>query len=259
MNFTDGSTSRNPARSRKAKRDQADTKPYRAMRKRLSSLKPSPENLLLYSQIEENDPEIIKLADSISRHGLHEPLIVTADNFIVSGHRRYVALCSNDQVLVPCRVLNVRRDSMTKDEYTALLREHNRQRCKSVAEQVREEMVDIDPAEAHARLRNQRDKSIYTLEQSGVEPLEIEGNKTRHNISSQKSAHVQYVKQVVFEDRREYWPLSVRGCHYALLNYQFLRNIPRELPYRRRRVVSGHVGPHHTDAAERRDSLVCVR
>jgi hypothetical protein len=32
-------------------------------------------------------------------------------------------------------------------------------------------------------------------------------------------------------DRRNYWPLSVRGVHYALLNYEFMRNLPRKLRY----------------------------
>jgi hypothetical protein len=62
--------------------------------------------------------------------------------------------------------------------------------------------------------------------------LKIEGMKRRNNISGQKADHVNYIKRVVFHDRREYWPLSVRGVHYALLNYQFLRNIPKKLPYK---------------------------
>jgi hypothetical protein len=114
----------------------------------------------------------------------------------------------------------------------ALLREYNRQRHKTVAEQIREELVDINPEEAHRRLRELRDKSINAAEQNGVEILEIEGTKTRFNISDQKADHVKYIKQVVFEDRHDYWPLSVRGVHYALLNYKFMRNIPRKLPYK---------------------------
>jgi hypothetical protein len=205
---------------------------YRTVRKRLSSLKPSPENQHLYKPVDDSDPENVKLATSIQQQGLQEPLVVTADNFIVSGHRRFAALRRNGQVVVPCRVLEVRRDSMSTDDYVALLREHNRQRYKSVAEQVREELVDINPEEAHARLCELRDNSIFAFEQGDVEGLEIEGHKTRHAISGQKAGHVKYVKQVVFQDRKNYWPLSVRAVHYALLNYQFLRNIPRKLAYK---------------------------
>ncbi len=120
---------------------------------------------------------------------------------------------------------------MNKDEYIALLREHNRQRHKSVAEQVREELVDINPAEACRRLREERDKSINAAEHIGISILQIEGEKVRHSISDQKADHVKYVKKVVFEDRKDFWPLSIRGVHYALLNYRFMRNIPQRIQY----------------------------
>jgi hypothetical protein len=64
-----------------------------------------------------------------------------------------------------------------------------------------------------------------------VEYLDIEGQKKRYAISPDKSEHVKYVKQVVFVDRKDYWPLSVRQVHYPLLNYDFLRNIKQKLRY----------------------------
>jgi hypothetical protein len=205
------------------------TQKYKIVRKRLSSLQPSPENAELYDPDDEG--EIVKLAASIAVHGV-SPLFITEDNFIVSGHRRHAALSINGQVWVTCYMLPVRRDSMAKDDYVALLRAHNHQRHKSVAEQVREEMVDINPEEAYRHLRELRDKSVNAAEHNGVELLTIEGTKKRSQISDQKADHVKYVKQVVFHDREAYWPLSVRGVHYALLNYEFMRNIPRKLPYK---------------------------
>jgi hypothetical protein len=204
---------------------------YRTVRKRLASIKPSPENLKLYAPIDPDDPELVKLADSIAKNGLREPLIVTEDGWLVSGHRRHAALKRIGQIVAPCRVLPVRRDEMTTDEFVVLLREHNLQRHKSVAEQVRETLVDIDPEQAQANLRNLRDKSVYGYAFNGVPTLKIEGEKVRHAVSGQKADHVKYIKQVVFTDRRKYWPLSVRAVHYALLNYKFLRNIPRKLKY----------------------------
>jgi hypothetical protein len=121
---------------------------------------------------------------------------------------------------------------MTKDDYIALLREHNRQRHKTVVEQVREELVDINPEDALRRLRELRDKSINAARHNGVPVLEIEGSKVRWQVSAQKAEHVKYIMQVVFHDRRDYWPLSVRGVHYPLLNYEFLRNIPRGFAYK---------------------------
>jgi ParB-like chromosome segregation protein Spo0J len=153
---------------------------YRIVRKRVSSLKPSPENQMLYRPVDD-DPDIDKLADAIAKNGC-DPLTVTSDNFIVSGHRRHAALRLNGQSIVSCRVLPQRRDSMTTDEYLALLRSYNHQRHKNVAEQVREELIDIDPQEAHRKLRKQRDKSINAAEHNGVSTLTIEGAKIRHGI-----------------------------------------------------------------------------
>jgi hypothetical protein len=202
---------------------------YRLVRKRVASLKPSPENQLLYRPVDQ-DPDIDRLAESIRKNGC-DALTITADGYIVSGHRRREALQRIGQEFVRCRVLHVRRDSMTQDEYVVLLRSYNHQRNKTVAEQVREELVDIDPAETHRRLRERRDKSVFAPEHNGVQALEIEGAKKRYNISDDKADHVKHILQIVRE-RRPYWPLSVRGVHYPLLNYDFLRNLRLRLRYK---------------------------
>jgi hypothetical protein len=190
------------------------------VRKRVSSLKPSPENTQLYRDTVD-DPDIGKLAASIKRNGC-EPLIITADNFIVSGHRRREALEDNGQIFVQCRVLPFPRSHWTTDEFVTLLREHNHQRNKTIGEQVREELVDLDPEKAYQRLRQMRDKSVNRPERNGVKILNIEGTKKRYGISSDKAEHVRLIKEIV-EKRRDYWPLSVRGVHYPLLNYDFVR------------------------------------
>jgi hypothetical protein len=190
------------------------------VRKRVLTLKPSPENGLLYRP-PSDDPDIDRLAESIRKNGC-DALIITADNYIVSGHRRRAALLRIGQEFVRCRVLPQRRDSMTTDAYVLLLREYNHQRNKTVAEAVREELVDIDPDEAHRNLREQRDQSVFTPERNGVEGLHIEGVKKRYNISDDKAEHVRLILEIV-EGRRDYWPLSVRGVHYPLLNYDFVR------------------------------------
>jgi ParB-like chromosome segregation protein Spo0J len=131
----------------------------RIVRKRVASLRPSPENLSLYRPTED-DPDIQRLAESIEKNGLLEPLVVTEDRYIVSGHRRHAALCLLGQKFVSCRVLNIRRDSLTTDAYIALLRDHNHQRNKTVAEQVREEVVDINAQDAYQRLVASRTESV---------------------------------------------------------------------------------------------------
>jgi hypothetical protein len=191
---------------------------YKLVRKRVSSLKPSPENTQIYRPA---DPRIGNLAESIKRNGC-DPLTITRDDFIVSGHRRHAALLRNGQVWVRCRVLPHARNHWTLDEYLKLLRDHNEQRDKTPAEQMRESLIDIDPEQAYQRLRQQRDKSINAAEHNGVVSLNIEGRKVRYKISKDKAEHVRLIKLIV-EDRRQYWPLSSRGVHYPLLNYEFVR------------------------------------
>jgi ParB-like chromosome segregation protein Spo0J len=200
--------------------DQASEGGRPLIRKRVMSLIPSPENELLYRPTHD-DPGIDSLAERIKKNGC-DPLTVTADNYIVSGHRRRAACLHIGQQFVYCHVLPRRRDSWTKDEYIALLRDHNDQRNKTVAEQVREELVDVNPEQAHRRLREMRAKSVNAPERHGVRALEIEGTKKRYNISDAKADHVKYIQKIV-EERKEFWPLSVRGVHYQLLNYNFVR------------------------------------
>lgn len=195
------------------------------VRKRLSSITPSPENDRVYGAVDPSDPKIIKLAEQIERHGLLEPIVVTKDGRIVSGHRRYAACVINEQQFVRCVVLAKRRDEFTENEFIELIVEYNRQRDKSIAVQVRETLIDHDPEDSYAVLKNYRQKTVFAADQNGIETLEIVGRKKR-TISPSSAEHVNHIKQVIFEDRREYWPLSCRAVHYALFqHYDFLRSI----------------------------------
>lgn len=200
----------------------------RVIRKRVASLKPSPENKWAYGPIE-NDPTMDALTEAIRKNGLYENPKITEDNFIVSGHRRHEALQRIGQVFVTCEVLPIRRSSMTSDEFTVLLMEHNHYRHKTVADQVREELVKVNPDDAFGSLLNQQSKSVYAAEFNGVKMIEIEGCKKRFNLSEDKAEHIRLTKQVVF-GKQDYWPLSVRGVHYRLLNFSFIRGYywPRE-------------------------------
>src|SRR5215469_17247602 len=59
----------------------------------IEQLKPSPENEEIYGPINfDTDPALQSTVDSIKRLGLEEPIIVTGDNYILSGHRRFFIL-----------------------------------------------------------------------------------------------------------------------------------------------------------------------
>jgi len=183
-------------------------------RLRVDSIRPSPENEQVYRVVRYDDPEVIELAESIRQHGLQEPLIVTRDYYIVSGHqRRWAALLAGLKT-VPCLVLPFRRED-DLSRFTKLLRECNRQRIKTHAELLREAVLDVNPREAHQRLSEYRQR-----EKQGQTPrncIAVQGTKRRAKISDAKGPMLAAVKGLI-ERHQNLWPLSVRMLHYMLLN-----------------------------------------
>lgn len=184
----------------------------------ISEIRPSPENDQLYKPIGETDPEIVELAKSIRIHGVIEPLVITLDHFILSGHRRLVAAKVAGLDSIPCRVKEFKRTD-DPDQFLILLREYNRQREKSFDEKLREEIVTINPDRVYQSLIEQRKKQAAI----DVETMEIGTVKHRARISEAKREFFDAVR-VVLEEYREFWPLSDRQIHYPLLNDPPLRH-----------------------------------
>lgn len=55
----------------------------------INSLRPHPDNPR--DEISPDDPKIIEMADSIERHGIIEPFVITPEGTLIAGHRRRVA------------------------------------------------------------------------------------------------------------------------------------------------------------------------
>ena len=187
----------------------------------LSEIRPSPENAKLYKPVDADDPAIIELARSIAKHGVQEPLLVTADGWIASGHRRHVAADLAGLDTVPCRVLDMGRDD---PQFATLVRECNRQRVKSADETMREIVLDANEGDdPYAALRRHREERFAR----GTGPLTgrfpILGKLTRKGISRAKGPFVDAIRGIV-EDLRKFWPLSARQIHYQLLNNPPLRH-----------------------------------
>src|SRR5687767_12960891 len=69
---------------------------------RLSDIRPSPENLDIYKPV---TPEsVTSLAFEVARDGVLEPIVVTLDDYILSGHRRHMAATVAGLEEVPVRV-----------------------------------------------------------------------------------------------------------------------------------------------------------
>src|SRR5437899_942004 len=80
----------------------------------INEIDPSPENILLYRPVTPDDEATIALAESIRVHGILEPIVISADRFIISGHRRHVAARIAGLNEVPCRMIGIRRGDREK-------------------------------------------------------------------------------------------------------------------------------------------------
>jgi ParB-like nuclease domain len=204
------STQKNREKPRKIARAGAELGLVSILHRNLASIRPSPVNDKLYRPVSPNDPEIAALAESIRQHGLREPLVITLDGFILSGHRRYLACRLAGLTEVPCRVENMRS---TDSEFLTMLTEFNRQRVKSVDEMAREAIISANPDEAHRVLLEHRKQQSRV----DAETITIVGTKHRAKITSAKQPMLDAILAIL-EDRKAFWPLTDRQIHYALLN-----------------------------------------
>jgi hypothetical protein len=170
----------------------------------------------VYRPVSTNDPDVRALAQSIEEYGLKEPLVVTLDRFIISGHRRHAACRRLGWETVPCRVEPIRHDD---PKFLAMLVEHNRQRVKSLDEVVREKVITTDPADAYTALIKHR-KAASTVK---GEFLDLGDVKRRKKIGRLKEPMALAIMKIV-SDLKDWWPTSDRTVHYNLLNDPPLRN-----------------------------------
>ncbi len=205
----------------------------------LRSVHPSPENDELYNPVDPTDPDFQALVDSIKKHGVREPLLVTADFYILSGHRRHAAAKRAGLTEVPCRIDPTSRlddDGEVNPRFVLMLREHNRQRVKTLAEVLREEVVSADPEEAYRALLEHRRQAARVK----VQGLDLGSQKQRAKISKAKRPFLDAIVAILNE-LRDYWPLSIRLIHYNLLNDPPLKHAGKPETYycnRAKRVLS---------------------
>ena len=182
----------------------------------ISKIKPSSENDKIYKPVNLNDPQTIALADSIREFGVREAIVLTQDEFILSGHRRYAAAKLAGLKKVPVRYENIRRSD---PQFVRLLREYNRQREKTLDERLREEIVSVNINDAYSSLVEYRQQAS----EISAETVVLGKCKQRSSISAAKQPMLDAI-QTVLKERRKFWPMSDRTIHYALLNIKPLRH-----------------------------------
>jgi len=195
----------------------------------IEQVRPSPENEELYRPVDPYDPQIADLAESIRLNGFNSAIVISQDYYILSGHRRVAAAKLVGLKELPCIVEEVHRWGYAADgvwgptaDYIRKLEMYNRQRDKTLDEMMRESVVKADPKDAHRALSEHREKRSSEF-YSYVDTVELRESKKRAEISNAKMPFVRAIIGVVNE-MREYWPLSDRQIHYALLNDPPLRH-----------------------------------
>ena len=184
-------------------------------------IRTAPENDLIYDRFGIANADDRALTISIRDNGMQEPLAVSADLYLLSGHRRLAAARYLGMKSVPVRLVAdlVFQDLDTQTKLETL-RRFNQQREKSPGERIREKLLEIDPNEAHQELKRRR---LDASKMRGANDANVRMGavKTRAAITT-----MQFLAkaQAVIMENKEYWPLTVRRVHYLLLNDPPLRH-----------------------------------
>lgn len=191
-----------------------------------SAIEPASLNDQLYDPIDESDPSFQALVESIREHGVLEPIVVSGDGYILSGHRRHASAHVLGLPRIPVRVRHDVSFLRDEDEFLRLLASYNRQRVKTATEQLREEVVLMSDDSVSQVRRFRRDAAAIGNE--GV--MQLRGRKRRSAIRDKMELRDAIIK--VIHDEKRNWPLSDRAVHYRLLNFRGLvRNDKTRVPY----------------------------
>ena len=141
----------------------------------IGAIRPAPENDDIYRAISFDD--VADLMRSIREHGVQEPLLVSCDGFIISGHRRWKAANFIDLAEAPVRVHPVSRQE-APEEFLKLLVECNNQRIKGADVLLAEAVIKVDPIAAHQKIVSERAaKEPQRSDECTLSMIETHGNK----------------------------------------------------------------------------------
>jgi hypothetical protein len=181
----------------------------------LASLKVAPENDDIYTKQAWDNPELWELTKSIKSRGVQDPITISSDGYIISGHRRRMAAMLAELDHVPVRVHPVIRTENPK-EFLKLLVEMNSQRIKSASELLHESVIKIDPKTAHKQIVNERKEKQDQRDIDNLSVIDPYDDGRRCAISPAKWPLLDAINRVL-EEQSDYWPLSLRQIHYRLL------------------------------------------
>ncbi len=186
----------------------------------IDQIKVASENDYLYDRFAIANRDDQALYQSIKEVGIQEPLVITLDNYLLSGHRRISCAKRLGHETVPVRIIDQTFEALNKPDRLALLRLFNQQRDKSTGEKIREKLLEVDKSEAYSKLLMRR---VDILSVSGGAKSNIKLGDTQRRPKITTILFLNAVKSVI-EESKEYWPVTDRRIHYLLLNNPPLRH-----------------------------------
>lgn len=185
----------------------------------VADIKIQRENDSLYGRFNVGNFDDRDLFDSISAKGILEPVVLSEDLVLLSGHRRMACAKRLGLKNVPARIHPIRFRGLSEEEKLQLLAEFNRQRDKSSVERIRETIAQS------GSIHSSVDLTMLKLERRthgiGYSNLTLGKSRKRPRICSMNFLEASIR---VIEQNRKWWPMTVRRVHYLLLNAPPLRH-----------------------------------
>jgi ParB-like nuclease domain len=180
----------------------------------VKEIKACHENDYIYEPCGIDNHDDRELVESIEMSGIHDPLVLSADGYLLSGHRRLWAAKRLRMDKVPVRWTADTYGALSRMERLKLLRRHNKQREKSYSERLREIGLDLEPEKTYYRLQKRRIEQLIRSSRQ-TDTIVLGERQKRSRITTLR--FLEAVKNIV-SNNKEYWPLTDRRIHYLLLN-----------------------------------------
>ncbi len=192
----------------------AGTTRHRVGELAIAEIKRSPENNEIYAGFSWDNHDDRKLYNQILEDGrIREPLHVSADGYLLSGHRRIACAGLLGMDTVPVIVeQDVLRTDYTPSEWMKQLLSYNCHRKKTLTEEAREAVVEKSAETAHRELVAARLAKDTEIE---IGEMSLADCKARSKLSGEKSEMVKAVLEIM-EQHAADRPFSVRRLHYLM-------------------------------------------
>lgn len=149
-----------------------------------SELEPHSKNKEIYGDTESVDQLDDTFVESVREKGVLEPLVITEDKRIISGHRRWLAAKNTDREKVPVRVTEFDSEFAEREA----LVEFNRQREKTPGQIVNEfeEIVAIEQQRAKERQAEAGEQNLPTTQSESSSGKVSRTNETAREKAAEK-------------------------------------------------------------------------